>query len=62
MSAGTWAARARATDWDSVRAGLDADGCALTGPLATAWCSARAIVRCDPGAAGRPHPSGTACQ
>ena len=35
MTAGTWAARAGAIDWDSVRAGLDADGCALTGPLLT---------------------------
>jgi uncharacterized protein len=35
VSAGTWAARAGAIDWDSVRAGLDADGCALTGPLLT---------------------------
>ena len=35
MSAGTRAARARVTDWDSVRAGLDVDGCALTGPLLT---------------------------
>jgi hypothetical protein len=33
--AGTWADRVGATDWDEVRAGLDAYGCALTGPLLT---------------------------
>ena len=38
MSAGTWAARARATDWDSVRR---CDGCALTGPLLTPGEAAR---------------------
>lgn len=31
-----WRDRVRATDWDTVRAGLDDIGCALTGPLLTA--------------------------
>ncbi len=30
-----WEERVSATDWDSVRAGLDAYGCGLTGPLLT---------------------------
>jgi len=30
-----WRARAGAVDWGAVRAGLDRDGCALTGPLLT---------------------------
>lgn len=38
MSAGIggtdrWRARVGACDWDAIRAGLDEDGCALTGPL-----------------------------
>ena len=33
--AGTWEDRVGATDWDAVRAGLDAYGCAQTGPLLT---------------------------
>ena len=32
---GRWEERASATDWDSVRADLDAYGCGLTGPLLT---------------------------
>ena len=33
--AGRWEERVSATDWDSVRADLDAYGCGLTGPLLT---------------------------
>ena len=33
---GRWEERVSATDWDSVRADLDAYGCGLTGPLLTA--------------------------
>ena len=32
---GRWEERVSATDWDSVRADLDACGCGLTGPLLT---------------------------
>jgi hypothetical protein len=32
---GRWEERVSATDWDSVRADLDAYGCGLTGPLLT---------------------------
>jgi hypothetical protein len=35
MQRGRWEKRASATDWDSVRADLDAYGCGLTGPLLT---------------------------
>ena len=35
-SATEWEERVSATDWDSVRADLDAYGCGLTGPLLTA--------------------------
>lgn len=35
MQRGRWEERASATDWDSVRADLDAYGCGLTGPLLT---------------------------
>ena len=34
-TSGPWATRVTATDWDSVHAGLDSVGCALTGPLLT---------------------------
>jgi hypothetical protein len=35
MQLGRWEERVSATDWDSVRADLDAYGCGLTGPLLT---------------------------
>jgi uncharacterized protein len=35
MQLGRWEERASATDWDRVRADLDAYGCGLTGPLLT---------------------------
>jgi len=35
MQLGGWEERASSTDWDSVRADLDAYGCGLTGPLLT---------------------------
>ncbi|HTQ17154.1 2OG-Fe(II) oxygenase [Mycobacterium sp.] len=36
MSANPWRDRVQATDWSSVRDGLDSVGCALTGPLLSA--------------------------
>lgn len=35
-AADRWGERVDATDWGAVRAGLDSEGCALTGPLLTA--------------------------
>ncbi len=35
MQLGRWEERVSATDWDSVRADLDAYGCGPTGPLLT---------------------------
>lgn len=35
-TAHSWTQRVRGIDWHTVRAGLDAQGCALTGPLLTA--------------------------
>jgi uncharacterized protein len=47
----TVAARVRALDWASIRAGLDAQGCATTGPLLTpAECAAIAAGYDDDGA------------
>ena len=48
--AGTWEDRVGATDWDEVRAGLDAYGCALTGPLLASG-EAAAIAALYPDAA-----------
>jgi hypothetical protein len=45
---GTWSSRVGATDWSAVRAGLDSDGCALTGALLEAGeCSAIAALYAD---------------
>src|SRR6266478_2256770 len=42
-----WEERVSATDWDSVRADLDAYGCGLTGPLLTSDEAARVAALYD---------------
>jgi hypothetical protein len=47
MQLGRWEERVSATDWDSVRADLDAYGCGLTGPLLTPDEAARIAALYD---------------
>ena len=47
MQLGRWEERVSATDWDSVRADLDAYGCGLTGPLLTPNEAARIAALYD---------------
>ena len=48
-SASGWEERVSATDWDRVRADLDAYGCGLTGPLLTADEAAQIAALYDDG-------------